>query len=125
MSGARDESLVLDDLLTATRRLIEIAETAFAVSGVPEQGDGEMLLWNLTVLGEAAKRLPVSVRVEAPEVDWSAMARTRDWVVHHYEGVDWEILRTIVVVDLPVLLPRLVSLRNSRGPFPGESQENP
>jgi uncharacterized protein with HEPN domain len=33
-------------------------------------------------------------------------------VVHHYEGVDWEVVTQILREDLPPLLPRLREIRD-------------
>lgn len=112
MSGRRDESLLVDDMIGAAERLIELARLVPS-EGKPEQEVAEMILWNMTVLGEAAKRLPEAVRAQGCDVNWRAMSRTRDVVVHHYEDVDWEVIRGIARTDLPQLLPRLVKLRDA------------
>ncbi len=110
MSGARDLSLVVDDLIAAAARLLELAPSVPA-TGEPTQDVAEMVLWNLTVLGEAAKRVPEDVRAMSPDIEWAAMAKTRDVVVHHYEGVDWVVIRGILADYVPSLMPRLVKIR--------------
>lgn len=111
MSGARDRSLVLDDLIAAAARLLELAPSVPATDE-PDQDIAEMVLWNLTVLGEAAKRVPEDVRALSPDVQWTAMAKTRDVVVHHYEGVDWAVIGGILQDYIPALLPRLAELQD-------------
>lgn len=112
MSGQRDESLALDDIVGACERLIELG------SGIPtgmlgtDRDVAEMVQWNLVVLGEATKRLRTSTRERFPDVPWAPMAATRDRVVHHYEGVRWPVVANIITGDLPALLPRLVELRD-------------
>jgi uncharacterized protein with HEPN domain len=111
MSGRRDESLLLDDLLGAVTRLVDLG------SSIPEgmlganEGDNERILWNLVVLGESVKRLRRETRARFTDVAWSDMAETRDRVVYHYEGVDWQIIAGIIDEDLPALLPRLLEIR--------------
>lgn len=113
MSGPRDESLLLDDIADCSQRLIQLG------SGMPADYAGvdrplnEMILWNLVVLGEAAKRLSPQMRGRFDDVEWEKMMRTRDRVTHHYEGVDWEIVQRIMVIDLPPLLPRLIEIRDT------------
>ena len=111
MCGRRDASLVLDDIVAAATRLTELGEH-LPVRGVPDRDTADMVLWNLTVLGEAAKRLESDVRSRFAGVAWSAMAGTRDVVVHHYEGVDWEIVTRVVREDLPAVLPELTAIRD-------------
>lgn len=107
MSGRRDESLVLDDVIQAATRLVAIAGSlpAGALGGNPDVD--EVVLWNLTLLGEASKRLSPTTRRRFPDLPWSQSARTRDFVIHHYEGVQWPLVEQICTVELPPLLPRL------------------
>ncbi len=111
MSGRRDESLLLDDMIQAAERLTQLAP-ALVDGGEPDRPLAEQILWNLTQLGEAAKRLPESVRSARPDVAWSEMAQLRDVVVHHYEGVDWRVIRRIATEYLPAELPLLIEIRD-------------
>lgn len=42
----------------------------------------------------------------------TTMARSRDRIAHHYEGVDWSLVAQIVQDELPPLLPRLREIRD-------------
>jgi uncharacterized protein with HEPN domain len=112
MSGRRDESLLLDDIVDASQRLIELGERARPGMLGADRDLAEMLQWNLAVLGEAVKRLQPATRERFPDVPWGSVARTRDRVIHHYEGIRWNIVHTIVADDLPALLPRLLEIRD-------------
>ncbi|MDP2233001.1 MAG: DUF86 domain-containing protein [Actinomycetota bacterium] len=107
MSGQRDESLVMDDIVDAAQRLAELGGRLEPTVHAPSRDVADQLLWNLTVLGEAVKRLQPATRARYQDVEWAAMAATRDVVVHHYEGVDWEIVIRIAQHELPGALPRL------------------
>jgi uncharacterized protein with HEPN domain len=120
MSGARDDSLLTGDIVDAVTRLIELGKRALP-SADPDRDTAEMILWNLAVLGEATKRLQPATRARFGELDWRAMATTRDVVVHHYEGVDWEVIMQIIAEELPALLPRLIAIRSTlRAEFDAE-----
>jgi uncharacterized protein with HEPN domain len=107
----RDSLLVLDDMIEAVERLIELGAAGMP-DAVEDRDRGEALLFNLIVLGEAAKRVPERVRTSYPDVDWRSIAATRDKIVHHYEGVEWPIIDDMVRDDLPALLPRLRAIRD-------------
>jgi len=112
MSGRRDESLLLDDIVDAVARLVDLGgNTPTGTIGM-DRGHSEMILWNLVVLGEATKRLDGSTRARFAQIPWNAMARTRERIAHHYEGVDWETVAQILTADLPVLLPQLAAIRD-------------
>lgn len=59
------------------------------------------------IVGEAAKQVSEEGRAEFPNVPWSAAARMRDRLVHHYFDIDLDVLWNTVVDDLPGLLSQL------------------
>ena len=96
------------------RHLVDAAATAQEFVAGRERGDldsDEMLRLALTklveIVGEAAKQVSPEVRSQMPEVPWSAAARTRDRLVHHYFDIDLDVLWETVTVDLPALLRSL------------------
>lgn len=62
------------------------------------------------IVGEAAKQISPSGRAEFPDVPWSAAARTRDRLVHHYFDIDLDVLWKTINQDLPALLALLPTL---------------
>jgi uncharacterized protein with HEPN domain len=64
----------------------------------------------IEVIGEAVKNLPIDCTVKYPYVDWSNIARTRDKLIHHYFGVDLEVVWSIVKDDLPQLKKDIVDI---------------
>lgn len=58
---------------------------------------------SLEIIGEATKKVPEDFKTKHPEVEWRKMAGTRDILIHHYFGVDWEIVWDIIQNKLPEL----------------------
>ena len=61
------------------------------------------------IVGEAAKAVSDDTRRRYPEVPWSAAARTRDRLTHHYFEVDLDRLWTTVTESVPALRAALPS----------------
>ncbi|MEM4616680.1 MAG: DUF86 domain-containing protein [Archaeoglobaceae archaeon] len=59
----------------------------------------------IEIIGEAVKKVPISVRKRYPEIPWKEMAGMRDKVIHEYFGVDLRIIWKTVKEDIPNLRP--------------------
>ena len=57
----------------------------------------------LEIVGEAAKQVPPSVRMEFPDIPWRDIAGMRDRLIHGYFSVNLERLWNTVRDDLPHL----------------------
>lgn len=58
---------------------------------------------SIEIIGEAVKNMPADILEQYPEVEWKNIARTRDILIHHYFGVDYEIVWDIVIFHIPIL----------------------
>lgn len=67
----------------------------------------DAVLYNLQILGEAAKKIPDQVRQRYPEIDWRGVAGLRDVLSHAYSALDNATLWKIVSADIPRLLAPL------------------
>jgi uncharacterized protein with HEPN domain len=58
---------------------------------------------SLEIIGEATKQLSPEFCESHREIPWSYMAKMRDKLIHHYLGVDYEMIWQTVVEDIPQL----------------------
>ena len=64
----------------------------------------DAVIRNFEVIGEASKQLSDEVKGEHPHVPWSEIARFRDFLIHHYMGVNLARVWAVIEVHLPALL---------------------
>jgi len=58
---------------------------------------------SIEIIGEATKQLPAEFRSAHPEIEWSAMAKMRDPVIHGYFAVSDQLVWEVVTEKVPAL----------------------
>jgi uncharacterized protein with HEPN domain len=66
--------------------------------------------FEFSVMGEATRAIPESVRQQHPEVPWEQMQGMRNVIIHEYFRIDEEVLWNTIHLDLPPLVPVLEKL---------------
>lgn len=102
------------------RDILDAAEEIqrFAAGMTLEQLGGDVrtlkaVLYNFTVIGEAARALPEDFMAMHPTIEWQGMRSMRNVVVHVYFGVDAARVLQTIQEDLP---PLIAALRTILGP---------
>jgi uncharacterized protein with HEPN domain len=58
---------------------------------------------SIEIIGEASKKVDETFRSDFTSVPWSSMAKMRDKLIHHYFGVDYDIVFDVVKNKIPEL----------------------
>lgn len=66
---------------------------------------------SLAIIGEAAKKVDKAFRDEYPSIEWTAMAKMRDKLIHHYFGVDFT-CQILCMFGVPACLSSMRDMTN-------------
>jgi uncharacterized protein with HEPN domain len=65
------------------------------------------MLWNFTVLGEAAGQISGEINARFPDIAWQPPQRLRNRIVHGYWSIDLAVLHTTATGQLPAFAASL------------------
>jgi uncharacterized protein with HEPN domain len=70
------------------------------------------IIRELEVIGEAVKNMSKSVKDKYTQVQWREISGTRDKMIHHYFGVDLDIVWEIIKIGLPALKKQMLTIKS-------------
>lgn len=112
----RPERLYLLDIVQAAeaiaRFLAGTSQDRFASDDLLRSA----VLYKLTVIGEAAARLPADLQARHPHVPWADIVGFRNIVVHAYFAVDWSIVWHTATRDVPALRDAVLAILHTDFP---------
>ncbi|MEX0650588.1 MAG: HepT-like ribonuclease domain-containing protein [Actinomycetota bacterium] len=103
----RRELLLIGEMIGAAEQAQALVSGVDLDALTADRQRREALLWNFTVLGEAAAQLDTEVKERFPEIPWAQPARLRNRVIHGYWSIDLEILHTTATDLLPGFVEQL------------------
>jgi uncharacterized protein with HEPN domain len=97
---------ILDEVRFLTAEASGMSEEAF----MRDEKAQRAFARSFEIIGEAAKNIPDAFKTEHAEVNWKAMARMRDKLIHHYFGVDYSLVWNTIRENIPELGQQLEKL---------------
>ncbi|MDP2694325.1 MAG: DUF86 domain-containing protein [Gallionella sp.] len=112
-NNGRDWRLYVGDMISFAEKVLAytngLNRQQFDVSGLTY----DATMRNLELIGEAATRIPLTVRESAPNIQWRQIISMRNRLIHGYLGIDNDTLWSIIQDDVPSLLDGLLALKKA------------
>lgn len=71
----------------------------------------------IEIIGEAVKNISDNLKNKHKEIEWKEIAGTRDKIIHHYFGVDLNIVWDIIKINLPILKEKILKIKRELNKF--------
>ncbi|EHP88259.1 HepT-like ribonuclease domain-containing protein [Methanotorris formicicus] len=97
----KDVRAFLYDILENMNDIIEFTKYMDFDEFLKDKKTQKAVIRSLEVIGEAVKNLPEDFINKYPQVPWKGMARLRDKLIHHYFGINYEIIWDIAANKIP------------------------
>lgn len=105
----RDPASLLD-IVEAARRIGTYIAGFDRAAAESDPKTRAAVIYELLILGEAAKRVSAGFRAAHPSVPWSEMTRTRDRLIHGYDRIKFDVVWETITESIPVMLAAIEPL---------------
>jgi len=112
-AGKKTAAVYVGDMVAAIERIERYAQAgreAFFRDGLIQDG----IIRQLSVIGEAAARIPVAFRSRHRHIPWKDMVGMRNIIVHEYSDVDLPTIWATVTQDLRPLKRELLIVMDKK-----------
>lgn len=110
----KHDSVYLHHILDEISFLIKESDNIDLGSFLEDETLKRAFARSLEIMGEAVKNLSEALRKKHPDVEWGKIAGLRDKLIHHYFGVDWDLIWDIIRNKLPAFKTKLeITLKES------------
>ena len=97
---------ILDSISEINQRTQEMTFEAF----IENQTIVKSVLYDLIIIGEATRNVPLEIQSRYPHIPWGLMAGMRNIAAHEYFQVNLMTVWATIEEDLPPLIPQLQQL---------------
>ena len=103
----REHLLFLQDIRSSCNKIMTYTKAYSRQAFFQSQMVYDATLHNIAIIGEAVKQIPDAIRGQYPDIEWRKIGRMRDIVIHHYFGIDENIVWDVVQNKIPALLEQV------------------
>ena len=98
---------LLEDIIEAIKRTQEYIRGQDYPAFLKDKKSQDAVTRNLEIIGESVKHITTGLNKERNEIEWKEIAGMRDRIIHHYFGIQWEIVWSVIKDKIPQLKAKI------------------
>ena len=106
----RNDILLLQDIYDAGAKILKYTGGLSFEDFINDEKTIDAVIRNFEIIGEASGRLSEQVTARYTEVDWRRMKNFRNLLIHHYFGVNYRIVYSVIKEYLPATLSSIKAI---------------
>jgi uncharacterized protein with HEPN domain len=115
VKAERNPADYLADILEASGKISNFIGGLDSEQFAADEKTFYAVIRGLEIIGEAARKIPPSVRRQYPQVPWREITGMRDKLIHDYMGVNVTVVWKTVTEDLPAMELQIRQILNELG----------
>ena len=107
----KEDLVFIEHMLESIDAILKFSEDITKKELIENRLKQSAIVREIEIIGEAVKNISKSLKERHKEVKWKEIAGTRDKMVHHYFGVDPNIIFEIIKKDVPDLRKKILKIK--------------
>jgi len=110
----RDDYTLLEGIQQALLRIRDYSKDLTYDQFLEDLKTQDAVIRNLSIIGEAAKNISNELKLIHSQINWRGLAGLRDRLIHHYFGVNVDIVWMIITEEFQGILEGISKILMSR-----------
>lgn len=111
---SKNDSAFIEHILESIRAIESFSRGLSKEKLISNRLKQSAIVREIEIIGEAVKNISNDLKEDNKEVEWKKIIGTRDQMIHHYFGVDLNIIWEIVKRDLPILKKQILKIKGDK-----------
>ena len=107
----KDDLVLIEHILDSINAIERFSRNLNKEKLISNRLRQDAIIREIEIIGEAVKNISEDIKNKHQEVKWRDIAATRDKMIHHYFGVDLNIVWDIVKINLPDLKNKILKIK--------------
>jgi uncharacterized protein with HEPN domain len=107
----KDDLAFIEHILDSINAIKEFSENISKEELISNRLKQSAIVREIEIIGEAVKNISENLKNKHQEIKWKEIVGTRDKMIHHYFGVDLNIIWDIIKINLPDLKDKILKIK--------------
>lgn len=107
----KDDLAFIEHILDSINAIEEFSKNINKEKLISDRLKQSAIVREIEIIGEAVKNMSESLKNKHLEIEWKEIVGTRDKMIHHYFGVDLNIVWNIIKINLPDLRDKILKIK--------------
>ena len=107
----KEDLIFIQHILESMNAIRDFSENISKDELISNRLKRSAIVREIEIMGEAVKNISEDLKNKHKEVEWKEIVGTRDKMIHHYFGVDINIVLDRIKKDIPILEKQMKKIR--------------
>ena len=107
----KEDSIFIEHILDSINAIEEFSKNLDKVGLMSDRLRQSAIVREIEIIGEAVKNISESLKNKHQEIEWKEITGTRDKMIHHYFGLDLNIIWNIIKENIPILEKQIKKIK--------------